>query len=157
MEDNYYALDDMYQNNNNYSVKMELPKSPINNYSYEQLLEINKEYSKQLSKTIETLVLKKNKLVLPKKDMNILNNLLLENYKYLMDLIPKTILTIEFDNLYITSLSLLNDLSQFELKEIKIYQKLQRLKFMELKFHNLRYNGTRNDFLKADSLLDVIT
>jgi hypothetical protein len=25
---------------------------------------------------------------------------------------------------------------------------------MELKFHNLRFNGTRNDFLKADSLLD---
>ncbi len=154
MEDNYYAMDDMYQNNNNYSVKMELPKSPINKYSYEQLLELNKEYSKQLSKTIETLVLKKNKLVLPKKDMSILNNLLLENYKYLMDLIPKTILTIEFDNLYITSLSLLNDLSQFESREIKIYQKLQRLKFMELKFHNLRFNGTRNDFLKADSLLD---
>jgi hypothetical protein len=154
MEDNYYAMDDTYQNKNNYSLKMDLPKSPINKYSYEQLLELNKEYNKQLSKTLENLVLKKKKLILPKKDMQILNNLLLENYKYLMELIPKTILTIEFDNLYSTCLSILNDLSQFELKEIKIYQKLQRLKFMELKFHNLRFNGTRNDFLKADSLLD---
>ena len=152
MEDNFY--DDYNHYNNDYNLKKDLPESEMNNYTYEQLYEINKEYSKQLSKTIENLVLKKKKLVLPKNDMLVLNNLLLENYKYLADLVPKTILTIEFDNLYFISLSILNDLSQIDNQEIKLYQKLQRLKFMELKFQNLRFNGTRNDFLKADSLLD---
>ena len=152
MEDNFY--DDYNHYNNDYNLKKDLPESEMNNYTYEQLYEINKEYSKQLSKTIENLVLKKKKLVLPKNDMLVLNNLLLENYKYLADLIPKTIFTIEFDNIYFISLSILNDLSQIDLQEIKLYQKLQRLKFMELKLQNLRFNGTRNDFLKADSLLD---
>ena len=137
-----------------YNFKIDLPESEINKYSYEQLYALNKEYSKQLSNTIENLVLKKKKLILPKNDMLVLNNLLLENYKYLADLISKTIFTVEFDNLYYISLSILNDLSQIELQEIKLYQKLQRLKFMELKLQNLRFNGTRNDYFKADSLLD---
>ena len=107
-----------------------------------------------MSNTIEYLVLKKKKLIIPKKDMLVLNNLLLENYKYLADLVSKTIFTVEFDNLYYISLSILNDLSQIELQEIQLYQKLQRLKFMELKLQNLRFNGTRNDYFKADSLLD---
>jgi len=154
MEYKYYAMDDINNNNSEFSIKKELPESPINKYSYSQLLDLNKEYCKQLSKTIESLVLKKRNIILPKKDMQVLNNLLLENYKYLIELIPKTIFTVEFDHLYSISLSILNDLSQVELRDIKLYQKLQRLKFMELKFQNLRYSGTRNDFLKADSLLD---
>ena len=48
----------------------------MNKYTYDQLLELNKEYSKQLSKAKETLVLKK-KLILPKNNMQVLNNLLL--------------------------------------------------------------------------------
>ena len=154
MEDKYYAMDDINNNNNEFSIKKELPESPINKYSYSQLLDLNKEYCKQLSKTIESLVLKKRNIILPKNDMQVLNNLLLENYKYLIELISKTIFTVEFDHLYSISLSILNDLSQVELRDVKLYQKLQRLKFMELKFQNLRYSGTRNDFLKADSLLD---
>ena len=31
---------------------------------------------------------------------------------------------------------------------------MQRLKFMKLKFQNLRFKGTRNDFLKADALIE---
>ena len=155
MENNYLPMDEYQDCKDDYNnIKKELPESPMNGYSYDQLLELNKEYSKQLSKAIETLVLKKTKLILPKKDMQVLNNLLLENYKYLSELIPKTIYTLEFDNLYSISLSLLNDLSQVELQEIKLYQKLQRLKFMELKLQNLRFNGTRNDFLKADALIE---
>ena len=155
MEDNYISMKDYQDNKDDYNnIKKDLPESPMNKYTYDQLLELNKEYSKQLSKAIETLVLKKKKLILPKNDMKVLNNLLLENYKYLAELIPKTIYTLEFDNLYSISLSILNDLSQIELQDIKLYQKLQRLKFMELKFQNLRFNGTRNDFLKADSLIE---
>ena len=155
MEDNLYGIND-YQDNidNDYNFKKELPESAINKYTYEQLVQLNKKYRKQLSKAIETLILKKKKLVLPKNDMQVLNNLLLENYIYLLDLIPKGIFTVEFDNLYLISLAILNDLSQVELEEIKLYQKLQRLKFMELKFQNLRFNGSRNDFLKADNLLE---
>ena len=155
MESNYISMKDYQDNKDDYNtIKKDLPESPMNKYTYDQLLELNKEYSKQLSKAIETLVLKKKKLILPKNDMQVLNNLLLENYKYLAELIPKTIYTLEFDNLYSISLSILNDLSQIELQDIKLYQKLQRIKFMELKFQNLRFNGTRNDFLKADSLIE---
>jgi hypothetical protein len=155
MQDNYISMKDYQDNKDDYNtIKKDLPESPMNKYTYDQLLELNKEYSKQLSKAIETLVLKKKKLILPKNDMQVLNNLLLEIYKYLAELIPKTIYTLEFDNLYSISLSILNDLSQIELQDIKLYQKLQRLKFMELKFQNLRFNGTRNDFLKADSLIE---
>ena len=155
MEDIYYSMNDYNQKKDDYNnIKKDLPESPMNRYTYDQLLELNKEYSKQLSKAIETLVLKKKKLILPKNDMQVLNNLLLENYKYLVELIPKTIFTLEFDKLYSTSLSILNDLSQIELQDIKLYQKMQRLKFMELKIQNLRFNGTRNDFLKADALIE---
>ena len=31
---------------------------------------------------------------------------------------------------------------------------MQRSKFMELRFQNLRFNGTLNDFLKADALIE---
>ena len=156
MEDNYYEMKDLNYGQNEYNLKKDLPESPINKYSYGELLKINKEYNKQLYNAIENLVIKKKKLVLPKKDMQIINNLLLENYKYLIKLIPQTIYTVEFDNIYSISLSILNALSQAELQEIKIYQKMQRLKFMELKFQNLRINGSRNDLLKADFLLDEI-
>ncbi len=154
-------MEDLYEINNyqnkiddDYDFKKDLPESSINKYTYEELIKLNKEYNKQLTETIETLTLKKKKLVLPKNDMQVLNNLLQENYKYLVELVPKTIYTVEFDNLYYISLSILNDLSQIELEEIKLYQKLQRLKFMELKFENLRFNGSRNDFLKAYTLLE---
>ena len=154
-------MEDLYEINNYqnkiddaYDFKKDLPESSINKYTYEELIKLNKEYNKQLTETIETLTLKKKKLVLPKNDMQVLNNLLQENYKYLVELVPKTIYTVEFDNLYYISLSILNDLSQIELEEIKLYQKLQRLKFMELKFENLRFNGSRNDFLKAYTLLE---
>ena len=155
MEDNLYELND-YNNNieGEYNFKKELPNSPINKYTYEQLIQLNKEYKNQLSKAIEVLILKKKKLALPKNDMIALNNLLFENYKYLLELIQETIFIVEFDNLYFISLSILNDLSQIELEEIKLYQKLQRLKFMELKLQNLRFNGSRNDFLKADNLIE---
>ena len=154
MEDNDYVTNDYEDNEIDEDREKELPKSPINKYTYGQFLKINKEYSKQLTKTIDTLVLNKKKLILSKNDMKVLNNLLIENYKYLQLLLPETIYTIEFNNLYSISLSILSDLSQLELEKIKIYQKLQKLKFMELKFQNLRFNGTRNDFIKADNLLE---
>ena len=137
-------------------INKDLPYSPMNNYSYGELLNLNKEYNKQLLKTIENLILEKKPLLLPKTDMQIINNLLKENYNYLLQILQNPMYKLEFDNLYMISLSLLNNLSQLELLDIKIYQKKQKLKFMELKFHHLRYSGNRNDFLKAENLLDEI-
>ena len=137
-------------------INKDLPSSQINNYSYGELLNLNKEYNKQLLKTIENLILEKKPLILPKNDMQIINNLLQENYNYLLQIIQNTLYKVDFDNLYLVSLSLLNNLSQLELIDINIYQKKQKLKFMELKFHNLRYSGNRNDFLKAENLLEDI-
>ena len=137
-------------------INKDLPYSPMNNYSYGELLNLNKEYNKQLLKTIENLILEKKPLILPKTDMQIINNLLKENYNYLLQILQNPMYKVEFDNLYMISLSLLNNLSQLELLDIKIYQKKQKLKFMELKFHHLRYSGNRNDFLKAENLLDEI-
>ena len=135
-------------------ISKDLPSSSINNYSYGELFNLNKAYNNQLSKTIEFLIISKLPLIIPKNDMKILNNLLKENYNYLLQIIHSSLYNLEFDNLYNISLTILNNLSQCDFKSIKIYQKLQKLKFMELKFHNLRNNGDRNDYLKADKLLD---
>ena len=137
-------------------ISKDLPNSPINNYSYGEILNLNKEYNKQLLKVIEKLILEKKPIILPKTDMEIINNLLKENYNYLLQIIHNPMYKVEFDNLYLVSLSLLNNLSQLELKEIKIFQKKLKLKFMNLKFNNLRYMGNRNDFLKAETLLEEI-
>lgn len=137
-------------------INKDLPYSQMNNYSYGELLNLNKEYNKQLLKTIENLILEKKPLILPKTDMQIINNLLKENYNYLLQILQNSMYKVEFDNLYMISLSLLNNLSQLELLDIKIYQKKQKLKFMELKFHNLCFSANRNDYLKAETLLDEI-
>ena len=137
-------------------INKDLPYSRVNNYSYGELLNLNKEYNKQLLKTIENLILEKKPLILPKTDMQIINNLLKENYNYLLLILQNSMYKVEFDNLYMISLSLLNNLSQLELLDIKIYQKKQKLKFMELKFHHLRFSASRNDYLKAEALLEEI-
>ena len=136
------------------TINKDLPHSKINNYSYLELFNINKEYNKQLSEIIEKLILEKKPLILHKNDMKVVNNLLEENYTYLLDLLPNNIYTIEFDYLYLKTLSILNNLSQFESPNIKIYQKKQKLKFMELKFKNLQNNGTGNVYLRAESLVE---
>ena len=137
-------------------INKDLPYSQMNNYSFGELLNLNKEYDKQILKTIENLILEKKTLVLPKNDMKIINNLLQENYNYLLQIMQKPIYKLEFDNLYMVSLSILNNLSQLEPREIKIYQKKLKLKFMNLKFHNLHFSGNRNDFLNAEKLLEDI-
>ena len=137
-------------------INKDLPYSQMNNYSFGELLNLNKEYDKQILKTIENLILEKKTLILPKNDMKIINNLLQENYNYLFQIMQKPIYKLEFDNLYMISLSILNNLSQLEQREIKIYQKKLKLKFMNLKFHNLHFSGNRNDFLNAEKLLEDI-
>ena len=73
-------------------INKDLPYSKMNNYSYGELLNLNKEYDKQILKTIENLILEKKTLILPKNDMKIINNLLQENYNYLLQIIQKPII-----------------------------------------------------------------
>ena len=57
------------------TINKDLPHSKINNYSYLELFNINKEYNKQLSEIIEKLILEKKPLILHKNDMKVVNNL----------------------------------------------------------------------------------
>ena len=97
---------DVYEENkfDDLIINKDLPPSQINNYSYGELLNLNKEYNKQILKTIENLILEKKPLVLPKNDMKIINNLLQENYNYLLQIIQNALYKIEFDNLYMISI-----------------------------------------------------
>ena len=51
-------------------------------------------------------------------------------------------------------MKLLNLLGEIPNNKINLYQNIQKLKFMELKFQSLKISGTENDFTEADSLLD---
>ena len=56
--------------------------------------------------------------------------------------------------MYIYAIKILNLLGEIQNTKINIYQKIQKLKFFEIKFQSLRINGTEEDFAEADSLLD---
>ena len=88
--------------------------------------------------------------------MKVLNSLLKENFTYLTLLLRYKNFNIEFDNLYTISIEILNLLGQIGQSKINVYQKLQRLKFMELKYQSLRIGGREIDFSEADALLDEI-
>jgi tetratricopeptide (TPR) repeat protein len=86
--------------------------------------------------------------------MKVLNSLLKENFVYLTLLLKYKNLNIEFDNLYTISIEILNLLGQIGQNKLNIYQKLQKLRFMELKFQSLRISGREIDYSEADTLLD---
>jgi hypothetical protein len=96
----------------------------------------------------------KIKTSLPYNDMKVLNSLLKENFVYLTILLKFKNCSIEFDNLYSISLEILNLLSQTGQTKINVYQKLQKLKFMELKFQSLRISGSEVNYSEANALLD---
>jgi hypothetical protein len=132
-----------------------LPVSQQSGQSYQGLLKINQIYATQLSKITQSANAKnKKKISLPNNDLKVLNSLLKENFIYLTILLKYKNSRIEFDNLYFTSIQILNLLSQFPQVKLNIYQKLQKLKFMELKFQNLRISGREIDYSEADALLE---
>ena len=65
-----------------------------------------------------------------------------------------SIFQVEFNNLYTKSIEILNILGRIGQSKVDLYQKCQKLKFMELKFQNLRINGRDIDYTEADALLD---
>ena len=134
-----------------------LPISQESGLNFQGLLKLNQVYANQLLNIISSSskgMRKQSKLVLPYNDMKVLNSLLKEDFIYLVQLLKFNQFTYEFDALYVFAIKILNLLGEISNSKIILYQKIQKLKFMELKFQSLRISGTDNDFSEADSLLD---
>ena len=129
-----------------------LPISQISGQRFSGLVKINQIYAKQLAKLCQSDNRYK-KIILPYNDMKVLNSLLKENYLYLTMLLRYRNFRIEFDTLYFISIDILNLLGLIDQNKINIYQKLQKLKFMDLKIKSLRISGRPIDFSDADALL----
>ena len=134
-----------------------LPISQESGLNFQSLLKLNQVYANQLLNIVSSsakAMRKQTKINLPYNDMKVINSLLKEDFIYLVQLIKFNQFKYEFDALYVFSIKILNLLGELPNAKINIYQKIQKLKFMELKFQILRMSGTDNDFSEADSLLD---
>ena len=152
MEDlNYNAVDEAFYNN-----QPQLPISQDSGLNFQNLLKTNQIYSNQLLNVVSSnsREIQKKKFILPYNDMKVINSLIKEDFSYLLQLLKFNQFKHEFDALYIHSMKILNLLGEIPNNKINLYQNIQKLKFMELKFQCLRINGTDNDFSEADSLLD---
>ncbi len=134
------------------SIKKDLPQSRTG-LTYDSLIEMNKNYSQALSKLKNDAILSNSQLNISKSDIIVLNELLNENLDYMNILVKKPLYQIEFGNLYSISMSFLENLRDFNQKEILLYQKLQKLKFLEIKFHLLVKKGSDEDLEKAEEIL----
>ena len=152
MEDlNFNAVDEASYNN-----QPQLPISQDSGLNFQNLLKTNQIYSNQLLNVVSSnsREIQKKKFILPYNDMKVINSLIKEDFSYLLQLLKFNQFKHEFDALYIHSMKILNLLGEIPNNKINLYQNIQKLKFMELKFQCLRINGTDNDFSEADSLLD---
>jgi len=152
MEDlNFNAVDEAFYNN-----QPQLPISQDSGLNFQNLLKTNQIYSNQLLNVVSSnsREIQKKKFILPYNDMKVINSLIKEDFSYLLQLLKFNQFKHEFDALYIHSMKILNLLGEIPNNKINLYQNIQKLKFMELKFQCLRINGTDNDFSEADSLLD---
>ena len=112
------------------SIRKDLPQSK-NRLSYDSLIQMNKNYSQALSKLKNDAILSNSELNISKSDIIVLNDLLNENLEYMNLLVKKPLYQVEFGNLYSISMSFLENLRDFNQKEILLYQKLQKLKVQE--------------------------
>ncbi len=154
MEDRNMYMNADIEEEEEADIEKNLPISQYSGQNYNGLLKINEIYTRQLSKLIKDDVRFKIKTSLPYNDMKVLNSLLKENFVYLTLLLKYKNFNIEFDNLYTISIEILNLLGQIGQNKISVYQKLQKLRFMELKFQSLRLSGREIDYSEADALLD---
>ena len=155
MEERNYNIYEDNEDEEGNEYEDNLPISQISGQRFSGLLKINQIYAKQLAKICNSDNRYK-KITLPYNDMKVLNSLLKENYLYLTMLLRYRNFRIEFDTLYSISVDILNLLGLIEQIKVNIYQKLQKLKFMELKFKSLRISGRPIDFSDADALLNEI-
>ena len=153
MEERNYNIYEDNEDEEGNEYEDNLPISQISGQRFSGLLKINQIYAKQLAKICNSDNRYK-KITLPYNDMKVLNSLLKENYLYLTMLLRYRNFRIEFDTLYSLSVDILNLLGLIEQIKVNIYQKLQKLKFMELKFKSLRISGRPIDFSDADALLN---
>ena len=150
------------QNYNNYveepnNKEPYLPTSQESGLNFQSLLKLNQVYANQLLNIVSNSsknMRQKSKLILPYNDMKVLNSLIKEDFIYLFQLLKFNQFKYEFDALYVFAIKILNLLGEISNSKINLYQKIQKLKFMELKFQSLRINGTDKDFSEADNLLD---
>ena len=150
------------QNYNNYveepnNKEPYLPTSQESGLNFQSLLKLNQVYANQLLNIVSNSsknMRQKSKLILPYTDMKVLNSLIKEDFIYLFQLLKFNQFKYEFDALYVFAIKILNLLGEISNSKINLYQKIQKLKFMELKFQSLRINGTDKDFSEADNLLD---
>ena len=147
--------DDFYEENN--IKEPHLPISQESGLNFQSLLKINQIYMNQLlnvvSKSSKNMK-KQTKFVLPYNDMQVLNSLIKEDYIYLFQLLKFNQFINEFTALYIFAMKILNLLREIPNTKTILYQKIQKLKFMELRFQCLRIGGTDSDYSEADNLLD---
>ena len=150
------------QNYNNYGEEANnreayLPTSQESGLNFQSLLKLNQVYANQLLNIVSNSsknMKQKAKLILPYNDMKVINSLIKEDFIYLFQLLKFNQFKYEFDALYAFAIKILNLLGDISYSKINLYQKIQKLKFMELKFQSLRINGTDKDFSDADNLLD---
>ena len=151
-EQNYNNYDEEPNNKESY-----LPTSQESGLNFQSLLKLNQVYANQLLNLVSNSsknMRQKSKLILPYNDMKVLNSLIKEDFIYLFQLLKFNQFKYEFDALYVFAIKILNLLGEISNSKINLYQKIQKLKFMELKFQSLRINGTDKDFSEADNLLD---
>ena len=151
-EQNYNNYDEEPNNKEPY-----LPTSQESGLNFQSLLKLNQVYANQLLNLVSNSsknMRQKSKLILPYNDMKVLNSLIKEDFIYLFQLLKFNKFKYEFDALYVFAIKILNLLGEISNSKINLYQKIQKLKFMELKFQSLRINGTDKDFSEADNLLD---
>ena len=151
-EQNYNNYDEEPNNKEPY-----LPTSQESGLNFQSLLKLNQVYANQLLNLVSNSsknMIQKSKLILPYNDMKVLNSLIKEDFIYLFQLLKFNQFKYEFDALYVFAIKILNLLGEISNSKINLYQKIQKLKFMELKFQSLRINGTDKDFSEADNLLD---
>lgn len=125
------------------------PISKISGLDFQGLYKVNQVYANQLSKQVTNI----SKIILPFNDLKVLNSLIKENYLYLTLLLRYKNYKVEFDDLYKISMEILSLLGRIGPSKINIYQKCQKLKFMDLKFQSLRISGRDVDYSDADVLL----
>ena len=158
MEEN---IDEYYYNNeDNSELEPQLSLSKQLGKNFEDLYKLNELY---LSQLINLSINKNNpnnnkskskKINLPFNDMKVINSLLKDNYAYLLILLKYKNIDNEFMDIYNISLDIIDSLNQFGEAKIYLYQKIQKLKFGDLKFQSLRICGKDADYKEADALLD---
>lgn len=153
-------LNNYYNDDEGIQIESNLPISQPSGENYQGLVKINQIYLDQLlildDNNNNNYIKKKKKysIPIPYNDMKVLNSLLKENFHYLTLLLKYKNFQVEFNNLYTKSIEILNILGRIGQSKVDLYQKCQKLKFMELKFQNLRINGRDIDYTEADALLD---